>query len=168
MTVASRRLDDQVAAYAEQLDRQAPDLSELLDGHGSARLSTIPWRLVGGVAVVVLVLGLLLAALSGGGTAADESSGESLPLAAPPVIVDSLNPQAVTQEMFPDVGHAFAGPGGIVMADGRFHMFSTAYGNGHNEVTHLVSDDAVVWTQGAPEPILDLAAVPWGALVPAL
>ena len=160
---AFRHLDDQVAAYAEVLDREAPDLEVLRAGHSPARI--FPWRRAVGAALVGLVLVLLFAALSGGDSATDPDVDPTTP-AAPLVTVDLLNPQAVTQEMFAEVGHAFAGPGGVVMVDGRFHMFATAYGNGRNEVTYLVSDDAVVWAQAAPEPILDLDGIPWGPLSP--
>jgi DNA-directed RNA polymerase specialized sigma24 family protein/predicted GH43/DUF377 family glycosyl hydrolase len=161
---AFRGLDDQMAAYAEVLDRQAPGLDDLLDGHSPVRV--FPWRRAAGIVIVVLALGLLFAALSRNDSAADRTGAKTPPLAAPPVTVDLLSPQAITQEMFSEVGHSYAGPGGVVVADGRFHMFSSAYGNGRNEVTYLVSDDGLVWAQAAPEPIIDLAAAPWAPLVP--
>jgi len=161
---AFRHLNDQVAAYAEVLDRQAPGLDELRAGHSPAR--AFPWRRAVGIALVGLVLVLLFAARSRSDSPNDPEVEATIESAAPPVNVDLLNPQAVTQEMFAEIGHAFVGPGGVVMADGRFHMFATAYGNGRNQVTYLISDDAIVWAQAAPGPILDLNTIPWGPLSP--
>jgi DNA-directed RNA polymerase specialized sigma24 family protein len=161
---AFRGLDDQVAAYAEVLDGRAPGLDELLDGHSPARV--FPWRRVLGMVIVVLALGLLFAVFAGSDSASDGDNAGTTPPAVPPVTANLLNPQAVTQEMFSEVGHSYAGPGGVVAVDGSFHMFSSAYGNGHNEVTHLVSADGIVWAQAAPLAILDLASAPWAPLNP--
>ncbi|MCP3976431.1 MAG: hypothetical protein GY720_18245 [bacterium] len=165
-----RDIPDQLAAYSELLDQAAPSLEELTrtpprTPNPRMRLSAA-WA-VAATAVVVLVVVGGLAALSRRSTTTvppSDTSSTATTTTLAPVTIDLVNPQAVSPAMFPEGGHAFAGPGAVTVVDGMYHMLSAAYGDGVAKVAYAVSDDGVVWSQGFNQPVLDLGEAPWAPL----
>lgn len=167
-----RDVTEQLVAYAEILDRAAPPLDEL-----SALPAPPPrpprrfqpravWAVIAGAAAVLVVVGGI-AALSRRTTTTTvpptETTTATTTVPVPEVTIELLNPQAVTPATF-EWEHAFAGPGGVALVDGTFHMMSAAYGDGVATVGYATSSDGVVWTQGLNRPVLDLASAPWAPL----
>jgi len=163
-TLAARRIGDQVAAYTEQLDKRAPTVEQLRQGEVASLSGRWRRRVALAAVVVAAALLVLMAVLTGNrdDELVEPGAGPGVAVAA----VDVLNRTAVTPATFSAVGHSYAGPGGVAVSAGQYHMLSSAYGNGHGAVTYLTSEDGVIWTQGAPGPVLDLTAVPWAPLAP--
>jgi len=166
-----RDVRDQLVAYAELLDQAAPPLDEL-----TATPATPPppsrfqpravWAVVASAAAVLVVIGGI-AALSRRTTTttvppvATTSATTTVPV--PAVSIELLNPRAVTPTTF-EWDHPFAGPGGLAVVDGTFHMLSAAYGDGVATVGYASSTDGVVWAPALNRPILDLSSAPWAPL----
>ncbi len=162
--VPGRSVGDQLAAYAEVLDAAAPDLSELTPNADT--VATRPPRPPWVAAAAVISALVLVAGLAGLGSRTPTTVPPGEPAIStsrapvPPLSAELLNPRAITPETFPD-RHRYAGPGGVTVHENRFHMLSAAYGDAVANVAYAVSDDGVVWRQGAAQPVLDLAEAPW-------
>ncbi len=151
-----RPVTDQVAAYAEILERAAPAREVLDASRRRLRLRSRP-AAAAAVVVTAAVIGVIVVASQsddGDGTGGDSAS------LVPPIAVELLNPRAVGSASF--IGeHTAVGPGAVTMHDGRYHMLAAAHGNGIATVAYAVSGDGIVWSSAAEEPVLDLAAAPW-------
>jgi hypothetical protein len=115
----------------------------------------------------VLVIGGALLARSNRSPTAVDAAGTSTTVAAatlPAVDTEIVNRSAITPEMFSNWEHQFAGPGAVTVVDGTYHMLSAAYGDDVATVAYAVSDDGVVWSQAAAQPVLDLSEAPWAPL----
>jgi hypothetical protein len=160
-----RTVHDQIASYAEVLDKAAPPLDELMSGPNRRGPRRIRWR-AGPVLtkslVGVLVIGGVLLVRSGRSTITIDSTSTSVTL--PAVDVELVNRSAITPAMFSNWRHQFAGPGAITVVDGTYHMLSAAYGDDVATVAYATSEDGVVWSQGADRPLLDLGEAPWAPL----
>ena len=160
-----RDLEDQLRAYAEVLDQSAAELEGLA---GPRRSRFASWRIppalvvASAAAVVLLVVGgLTWLGGRSGSTPIATTLVEQVDL--PEVTSELLNPSAVRQATFPDIGHFSAGPGAVVRNDG-FHMLSAAYGNRKGAVTYLTSADGVVWAPATEGAVLLLGEAPWAPL----
>ena len=168
-----RDVMEQLVAYAEILDQAAPGLEELA-ATPAAPPSRPPrrfqpqaiWAVVAGAVAVLVVVGGI-AALSRRTTTTTEppvaTSTAVTTLPVPEVSIELINPQAITPTTF-EWEHPFAGPGGVAVVDGTFHMLSAAYGDGVATVGYASSDDGVVWAPATTRPVLDLASAPWAPL----
>lgn len=168
-----RDMKEQLVAYAEILDRAAPGLEELAATPApppSRLLRGFPpqaiWAVVAGAVAVLVVVGGI-AALSRRTTTTTEppvaTTTAVTTVPVPGVAVELINPQAITPTTF-EWEHPFAGPGGVAVVDGTFHMLSAAYGGGVATVGYATSDDGVVWAPATTRPVLDLASAPWAPL----
>ncbi len=167
-----RDVGEQLVAYAEILDQAAPPVDELSAFSPTAppRARRVPpqaiWAVVAGAVAVFVVVGGI-AALSRRPTTTTippidmATAITAVPL--PEVSIDLLNPQAVTPTTF-EWKHTFAGPGGLAVIDGTFHMLPAAYGAGVATVGYATSTDGVIWVKGSDRPVLDLASAPWAPL----
>ena len=160
-----RDLEDQLRAYAEVLDQSAAELEGLADPrHTRFAGWRIPPALAAAAtaAVVLLVVGGL--AWLGGRSGSSPIATTLVEQATlPEVTSELLNPSAVRQATFPDIGHFSAGPGAVVRDNG-FHMLSAAYGNRKGAVTYLTSSEGVVWAPAAEGAVLSLGDAPWAPL----
>jgi len=168
---SERTLHNQIAAYAEVLDKAAPQLEELKTGEGEGKLRSVRWQagpvLTTFVVGMLVIGGALIVRSNRSPAAVDVVDGSSTTVAAaalPAVDVGLVNRSAITPEMFSDWEYQFAGPGAVMVVDGRYHMLSAAYGDDVATVAYAVSDDGVVWRQAENYPVLDLSEVPWAPL----
>ncbi|NND04637.1 MAG: hypothetical protein HKN91_17825 [Acidimicrobiia bacterium] len=166
-----RDVTDQLVAYAEILDGAAPPLEELSATEKPDRRRSLGfqiqgvWALVAGAVAVLVVVGGIAALSRRTTTIAPpvDSTTATTTFPVPEVSIDLLNPRAVTPTTF-EWEHAFAGPGGLELVDGTFHMLSATYGDGVATVGYAKSTDGLVWVPGVERPVLDLSSAPWAPL----